>query len=77
MIKINRIFFLCIKKNFFFNSTKKVDENSVTAFLKHAPCMQKVQADYEVCSKKYQESIHELEKKNLTKSSMPVKLVCW
>ncbi|KAK0077954.1 hypothetical protein PV325_003247 [Microctonus aethiopoides] len=46
------------------------------AFLKHAPCMQKVQADYEVCSKKYQESIHELEKKNLTKSSMPVKLVC-
>ncbi|CAD6215886.1 GSCOCG00000702001-RA-CDS [Cotesia congregata] len=46
------------------------------AFLKHAPCMQKVQTDYELCSKRYQQSVIELESKNTTKSSENVKSVC-
>ncbi|XP_034941898.1 uncharacterized protein [Chelonus insularis] len=46
------------------------------AFLKHAPCMQKVQSDYELCSKKYQNTVRELENQNLTRSSEPVKSVC-
>ncbi|XP_008559174.1 uncharacterized protein LOC103579527 [Microplitis demolitor] len=46
------------------------------AFLKHAPCMQKVQTDYELCSKRYQQSVVELESKNKTKSSENIKSVC-
>ncbi|XP_057331396.1 uncharacterized protein LOC130671493 [Microplitis mediator] len=46
------------------------------AFLKHAPCMQKVQTDYELCSKRYQQSVIELESKNKTKSSENIKSVC-
>lgn len=49
----------------------------VLAFLKHAPCMQKVQTDYELCSKRYQQSVVELESKNKTKSSENIKSVCW
>ncbi|KAF7995935.1 hypothetical protein HCN44_007042 [Aphidius gifuensis] len=44
-------------------------------FLKHAPCMQKVQPDYEVCSKKYQQTVLNLEKKNHT--AEPLKSICW
>ncbi|XP_015116493.1 uncharacterized protein LOC107040779 [Diachasma alloeum] len=46
------------------------------AFLKHAPCMQTVQADYEMCSKKYQNTVLALDKKNQTRSSEPVKSIC-
>ncbi|XP_063980142.1 uncharacterized protein LOC135164057 [Diachasmimorpha longicaudata] len=46
------------------------------AFLKHAPCMQIVQADYEICSKKYQHTVLALDKKNQTRSSEPLKSIC-
>ncbi|XP_076244395.1 uncharacterized protein LOC143185330 [Calliopsis andreniformis] len=37
-------------------------------FLKHAPCIQKVQPEYELCSKKYQRTTQELERRNHTLS---------
>ncbi|XP_011310749.1 uncharacterized protein [Fopius arisanus] len=46
------------------------------AFLKHAPCMQKVQTDYEMCSKKYQNTVLALDKTNQTRSSEPIKSIC-
>ncbi|XP_034175261.1 uncharacterized protein LOC117601980 isoform X4 [Osmia lignaria lignaria] len=37
-------------------------------FLKHAPCMQKVQPEYELCSKKYHRTTQEIERSNHTAS---------
>ncbi|XP_029038277.1 uncharacterized protein LOC114873775 isoform X1 [Osmia bicornis bicornis] len=37
-------------------------------FLKHAPCMQKVQPEYELCSKKYHRTTQEIERSNHTVS---------
>ncbi|XP_076671323.1 uncharacterized protein LOC143370282 [Andrena cerasifolii] len=38
-------------------------------FLKHAPCMQEVQPEYELCYKKYQKTTQEIERKNITEAS--------
>ncbi|XP_054000675.1 uncharacterized protein LOC128888074 [Hylaeus anthracinus] len=35
-------------------------------FLKHAPCMQKVQPTYELCFKKYQKITQDIEKRNIS-----------
>jgi len=47
-------------------------------FLKHAPCMQKVQAEYELCSKRYVDAVFAIERKNqtTTKSNENLKEIC-
>ncbi|XP_011152250.1 uncharacterized protein LOC105190925 [Harpegnathos saltator] len=38
-------------------------------FLRHAPCMQKVKAEYEMCYKRYQKTTQEIERANRTTAS--------
>ncbi|XP_043290032.1 uncharacterized protein [Venturia canescens] len=47
-------------------------------FLKHAPCMQKVQAEYEICSKRYVQAAFAIERRNQTsvKANEPLKGIC-
>jgi hypothetical protein len=49
-------------------------------FLKHAPCMQKVKAEYEMCYKTYQKTTQEMERAtNRTAGSQDgsIKSICW
>ncbi|KMQ95860.1 hypothetical protein RF55_3896 [Lasius niger] len=49
-------------------------------FLKHAPCMQKVKAEYEMCYKKYQKTTMEMEKasnRSIGGTQEDLKSLCW
>lgn len=47
-------------------------------FLKHAPCMQKVKPEYELCYKRYQKTTQEIERANHTAASHgSLKSLCW
>ncbi|XP_031842217.1 uncharacterized protein LOC116431232 [Nomia melanderi] len=45
-------------------------------FLKHTPCMKKVQPQYELCNKRYQRTAHEIERSNFTSQSGYLKNIC-
>lgn len=50
----------------------------VSEFLRHAPCMQKVQPQYESCYKKYQRITQDIESGNqIANPNEPLKPLCW
>lgn len=50
----------------------------VSEFLRHAPCMQKVQPKYESCYLKFQRITQDLESENqIANPNEPLKPLCW